>query len=100
MKWRTIIVSLYILYIYNERQKKLITSSDRATLTKIHHIKINHVWTQISYSTPYSAHIRKQRFLLFFCQRGEKVKSQEVIFQKSQKLLASRAWSSHQTKAS
>ena len=36
-------------FIYTERQKKLATS--RATLTKIHHIKINYIWfIQISYT--------------------------------------------------
>ena len=35
-------------------------------VSKIHHIKINHIWTLISYSTPYEAHLR------FFCQKGEK----------------------------
>ena len=31
----------------------------RATLTKIHRIKINHSWIQISYSSPYEAHLKK-----------------------------------------
>ena len=30
----------------------------RATLTKIHYIKINHIETQISYSSPYEAHLK------------------------------------------
>ena len=34
-----------------ERQKKLITSSGRR-LTKIHTIKINNSWTQVSFNTP------------------------------------------------
>ena len=33
----------------------------RATLTKIHCIKINHIWIQISYSYHYEAHLKKLR---------------------------------------
>ena len=50
-------LAVYIVYFqlkscswkkkYTERQKKLITSSH----TKIHSIKINHIWTQISFHT-------------------------------------------------
>ena len=32
----------------------------RATLTKIRSIKINHNWAQISYSTPYQAHLKRK----------------------------------------
>ena len=47
---------------YTERQKKLITSSERRSLIKIPHIKINHkIWTPKSYSTPYEAHLKNQR---------------------------------------
>ena len=30
-------------------------------LTKIHHIKFNHIWTQIGYGTPLEAHLKYQR---------------------------------------
>ena len=33
----------------------------RATLTKIHFIKINHIKAQISYDSPYEAHLKNQR---------------------------------------
>ena len=63
---------------YTERQKKLITSSG-ATLTKIHSIKINNIWTS-------------EKHKIFLHQKGEKlVKSRKVIFRKSQKLLTERA---------
>ena len=37
------------LCLYTERQKK--HHFFRVTLTKIHSIKINHIWTQISFNT-------------------------------------------------
>ena len=55
-------------------------------LTKIHRIKINHIWTQISYSSPNETQFEKSKRC--FCQKGENVvKLQKVIFQKSHKLL-------------
>ena len=30
----------------------------RATLTRSHSININHVWTQMGYSSPYGAHLK------------------------------------------
>ena len=59
----------------------------RATLTKFHHIKINHIWTQVSYSSPHEAHLRNKR-VAFVKKEKYVVKLQKVIFQKSQKLLA------------
>ena len=59
----------------------------RATLAKIHRIKINHIWTQISYSSLHEAHLKYQRFT-FVKKEKNAVKLQKVIFQKSQKLLA------------
>ena len=58
----------------------------RATLTKIHHIKINHIWTQISYNSPREAHLKNQR-IAFVKKEKNPVKSPRLIFQKSQKLL-------------
>ena len=57
-----------------------------ATPTKIHHIKINHIWTLISYSTPYETHLKYQR-VAFVKKDKNVVKLQKVICQKSQKLL-------------
>ena len=62
----------------------------RAMLTKIHGIKINHIWTQISYSSPHEAHPKFKGLLLSKREKIE-VKAQKVIFQKSQKLLTERA---------
>ena len=43
----------------------------KATLTKIHRIKINHIWTQISYySSPHEAHLKNQR--VAFVKKREK----------------------------
>ena len=36
----------------------------RAILTKIHYIKMSHLWVQISYSTPYGAHQQKKKLLV------------------------------------
>ena len=48
---------------------------------------MNHNWAQISYCTPYQAHLKNQTF--DWVEREQnKVKSQEVSCQKSQKLLA------------
>ena len=41
----------------------------RATLTKIHRIKINHIWTQIIYSSPHEAHLRNKR--VAFVKKGK-----------------------------
>ena len=60
---------------YTEPQKKHHFS--RAALTKIHNIQINHIWTQISYSSPYEAHD-------FVQEEKSAVNLQKVIFQKSQ----------------
>ena len=56
-------------------------------LIKIRHIKINHILTQISYNSPYEAHLKNQRNA-FVKKEKNVVKSQRVIFLKSQKLLA------------
>ena len=65
----------------------------RVTLTKIHSIKINHIWTQISFNTISEKH------KIFSLQKGENtVWSRNVIFRKSQKLhteRASRRWPIH-----
>ena len=74
--------------MYTERQKK--HHFFWATLTKIQSIKINHYCSQISYTTSYQAHPKKQTFV-WVKEEQNKVKLQEIIFQKSQKLLASRA---------
>ena len=42
----------------------------RVTLTKIHSIKMNHIWTQSSYSTPYQAHLKKTN--VWLSQKGVK----------------------------
>ena len=80
----------YILYcksLYTERQKK--HHFFRATLAKIH-IKINHIWIQISYSSPYESTSEKTKGCL--CEKGENCSEIETShFQKSQKLLTERA---------
>ena len=55
-------------------------------LTKSHHIKISHIWTQ-SYNSPYEAHLKDQG-LAFVKQKKYSMKLQKVSSQKSQKLLA------------
>ena len=55
-------------------------------LTKIH-IKINHIWTQISYSSPYEAHLIKTIKGLLLSKR-RKTEIAKGHFKKSQKLLA------------
>ena len=63
--------------LYTERQKK--HHSFRATLTKTHHIRINHFGTLRSYSTPYEAHLKYQR--VAFVRKGKNVvKLKKVIF--------------------
>ena len=60
------------------------------TLTKIHCLKINNIWRQISFNTPWKEYLKNTIF-----SRGQKgenaVKSRKVIFRKSQKLLTERA---------
>ena len=48
---------------------------------------MNHIWTQISYNPPHEAHLKNQR-IAFVKKEKNAMKSQRVIFQKSQKLLA------------
>ena len=49
-----------LIYMYTERQKETYRLF-KVTLTKIHRIKINHLWTQISCSSPHEAHLKHQR---------------------------------------
>ena len=73
---------------YTERQKKLTTVFFRATLTKIHLIKICNIWIQISYSSPHEAHLKNQR-AAFVEKEGNAVEMAKGHFsKKSQKLLA------------
>ena len=60
---------------------------------------MNHIWTQISYCTPYQARLNKQMFAQVKKEENA-VKLQEATFQISQKLLASQARTSALTKAS
>ena len=76
-----------ILVKYTERQKK--HHFFKLTHIKIQSIKMNHNWAQISKNTPYQAHKKKLCLLESKKNKIYKVKSQEVMFQKSQKLLAS-----------
>ena len=46
---------------YTERQKKLTTSNSERRSLKSTALKINHIWTLISYNTPYEAHLKNQR---------------------------------------
>ena len=48
---------------------------------------MNHIWTQISWITPYEAHLKNRRDAFVKKEKNEG-KSQKVSFQKSQKLLA------------
>ena len=48
---------------------------------------MNHIWTQISYSSPHEAHLKNQR-VGFVKQEEKLVKLQKVTLKKSQKLLA------------
>ena len=73
--------------IYTEHQKK--HHFFRAILTKIQRIKMTHNWAQISSTTPYQAHLQKTNICL--SKKKSKMEwNHEVIFEKSQKLLASR----------
>ena len=58
-----------------------------------HFFRATHIKMKISYNSPYQAHLKTIKFA-WVKNEQNKVKSQEVIFQKSQKLLASRARSS------
>ena len=84
--------------MYTERQKKLITSSE------CHSLKSKALtWIIFGHRLGkfiLNKHIQKTN--VYFNQRGylNEMKSQEVNFQKSEKLLASRAGRSNQTKAS
>ena len=71
-------------YIYTERQKKLITSSEQHSLKSTVHIKINHIWTHISYSTPYQAHLKQQRVACVKTKERKNavISQKKVIFQK------------------
>ena len=80
----------YILYIHWASKETYYFF--RATLTKIQSNKVNHDWAYISYNTPCQAHLKIM--FVWIKKEWNKVKSQEVIFQKSQKLLASRTRSS------
>ena len=57
--------------LYTERQKKHNYYFFRATLTKIHPIKINHIRTQISFNT-YSLIRTSGITKVWLCQKGEK----------------------------
>ena len=59
----------------------------RATLTKIHNIKVNHIWTEITYYSSHDAHLKNQR-VAFVKKEKNAVKSQKVFKKKSQNLLA------------
>ena len=48
---------------------------------------MDHIWTQIRYSSPHEAHLKIQRVAYVKEERNE-VKLQKVTFQNSQKLLA------------
>ena len=48
-------ICLFVCLISTERQKK--HHFFRATLTKFHLIKLNHIWTQRSFNTRYQAHL-------------------------------------------
>ena len=73
---------------YTERQKDTIFF--RSTLTKIHFIKMHHPWTQISCSTLHYTSLTKTKSCLR--QKGENaLKSQRMLYQKSQKMFSSRA---------
>ena len=73
------------MYIYTEHQKK--HHFFRAMLNKIHHMKINQIWTLVSYSTPDEAHLKNQK-VAFVKNKKDAVTSQKVFFFcKSQKLI-------------
>ena len=80
---------LYVYWVSKETYH-----CSRGTLTKIQSIKMDHNWVQISSSIPYHAHLKKKKV----CLSWKGVKLQEVIFQRSQKLLNSQARSLAQAK--
>ena len=72
--------------VWDEREKVVSKETYhffRVTFTKLHCIKMNHVWTQISYNTLYEAHLKNKVCL---CQNAMK---SQALYQKSQKLLSS-----------
>ena len=71
--------------MYTERQKK--HHFFRAMLIKIHRIKMNYIWTHISYISLHETHLKNQR--VAFVKNGEKWgEIAKLNLQKSQKLLA------------
>ena len=68
----------------------------RATFTEIHCIKMIQIWTLGKFVLNIKAHVKKQKFNSIN-EEINGMKSQEVIFQQSQKLLACRAGSSDET---
>ena len=74
------------LHINTLSVKRNLNHFFRATLTKIHAIKINNIWTQISFNTPNKNIWKTQDFLVSKKEKNA-VKSRKVIFWKSQKLL-------------
>ena len=58
--WTTV----WVPWNYTQRQKKLITSSERHSLTKIHPVKLNHIYLYTD------KHLKKIKACL--CQKGEK----------------------------
>ena len=52
---------LHFIFIYNPEHQRNLNQFFKATLTKIHYIKINHIWTMMSYSTPCEAHLQNER---------------------------------------
>ena len=73
-------VCFVCVYVITLSVKRNITSSERHSL-KINPIKMNHIWTQISFDTLLIRSSEKQRF---DCVKKEKfaVKSQKVTFRK------------------
>ena len=63
-------------------------------LTKIHVVKLNNIWTQRSFFTPYLEYLKNTRFSPVK-KKKNMVKSRKVIFRKSQKLLTEAAYSEH-----
>ena len=75
--------------MYTERQKETYHFF-RATFTTIHCIKINNIWTQISFK--YSLIRISEKHKIFSCQKGENaVKLRKVIFENRRNLLTERA---------
>ena len=89
---------MYISRNYTERQKKLITSLECHPLKSKASIWIIFGHRVGKFILNKHAHLKKQKFTSII-EEINAMKSQEVNFQKSQKLLASRAGSSKQTKA-